>query len=64
MLTVAAKTTKRKSNRFKALDENSAVCYNFHGSLTMTVNDKNGHFSSFSSGFQKLLLGSDAKLPR
>ena len=28
ILTVAAKTTKRKTNRFKALDENSAVYSN------------------------------------
>ena len=38
----------------------------FHGSLTMnsTVNDKNVSFSSFSSGFRKILSGSDAELPR
>ena len=28
---------------------------NIHGLLTMTANDKNGHFSSYSSGFRKIL---------
>ena len=58
----AANTTNRKSNRFKGLDENSAVCCN---QLSWFAdNDKNGCFSSFSSGFQKILSGSDVELPR
>ena len=36
---------------------------NFHSSLTMTVTNKNSRFSSFSSGFQKMLLRSDVELP-
>ena len=36
---------------------------NFHGSLTMTVNDKNGRFSSFRSELRKFLAGSDVELP-
>ena len=30
---------------------------NFHGQLKMTVNEKSGHFSSFSSGFEKFFYG-------
>ena len=30
----------------------------------MTVNKKEGHFSSLSSGFRKIILRSDAELPR
>ena len=51
------------------MDDNSAACMlkpifmyaqtNFH-----LVLNKNGHFSSFSSGFRKILLWSDVELPR
>ena len=36
---------------------------NFRGQLTMTLHNKSSHFSSFSSGFRKLLSRSDVELP-
>ena len=37
---------------------------NFHGKLKMTVNKKSAHFRNLISEFQKILLQSDAELPR
>ena len=39
---------------------------NFPGQLIMkmTVNKKSDHFSSYSSGFRKVLVQSDVELPR
>ena len=36
---------------------------NFHGSLTMIVNEKNGSSSFFSIGFREILSESDVELP-
>ena len=37
---------------------------NFHGRLKTTLNKKKRHFSSFSSGFRKILSRSDVELPK
>ena len=65
ILAVAANTTERKENRFKrwtTIQLNAQT--NFYGQLKMTANEKIGHFSSFSSGFWKVLLRSDVEIPR
>ena len=63
--TVAANITNRKTIRLKSW----LIIYlyaqtNFHGWLKMTANLKSSPFSSFSSGFRKILLLSDVKVPR
>ena len=37
---------------------------NFHGYLKMTLIKKSGNFSSFCSGFRKILMQSDEELSR
>ena len=55
ILTVAANTTKRKTNRFKALDYNSAVYAqtNLHSYLKMTVNKQTAIHTVLALDFKK-----------
>ena len=56
---------KEKQIVFKHLRTNQLYAQTkFHGKLRMTVNKRSDHFSSFGSGFEKIILRSDVELPR